>query len=395
MYLNKYKDKISKYLGVPSTNVFLFWKGRVALYSILKAIGIQEDDEIILPAFTCVVVPNAIIYLNARPIYVDIDPKTYNIDINNIERKINSRTKAIVAQNTFGLSSDLDPLAELAKKHGLMVIEDCAHGFGGEYKGRINGTIADFSFFSTQWNKPFSTGIGGFAVGNNPELNEKLGMLEKSAIQPSLKEKLSIRSLMFLKDNLFTENNYWFLLNVYRYLSDHNLILGSSQGYELEKSVMPLNFLKGLSVAQAKKGMRELNIFDDNLRHRKRISQYYKDILTEFGIDLPFEPEYSHHTFLKFPLLVKDRQLFFKEAKKHKVEIGDWFLSPIHPVIDRFENWYYQWNQNPIAETISRHIVTLPTHRGIEGVSIENICDFLKSNLSNIIRSTDQLLDGI
>jgi dTDP-4-amino-4,6-dideoxygalactose transaminase len=110
------KKEISKYLEINSSNITFFWKGRVALYAILKSIGIKPGDEIILPAFTCVVVANPIIYLGAKPIYVDIDPRTYNIDIALIESKITSHTKAILAQNTFGLSSDLDKIIEIAKK---------------------------------------------------------------------------------------------------------------------------------------------------------------------------------------------------------------------------------------------------------------------------------------
>ena len=84
-YIQTFKFKISNYLEFVSQNIFLFWKGRVALYAILKAIGIEEGDEIILPAFTCVVAVNPIIYLKAKPVYVDIDPKTYNIGPNKIE----------------------------------------------------------------------------------------------------------------------------------------------------------------------------------------------------------------------------------------------------------------------------------------------------------------------
>ena len=87
-YKEIFKSYIANYLGINPQNVFLFWKGRVALYAILKAIGIKEEDEIILPAFTCVVAVNPIIYLGAKPVYVDIDPKTYNIDPNKIKEKI-------------------------------------------------------------------------------------------------------------------------------------------------------------------------------------------------------------------------------------------------------------------------------------------------------------------
>ena len=131
----QFKKQLAGHLSAETRNIFLFWKGRVALYAILKAIGVKEDDEVILPAFTCVVAVNPIIYSGAKPVYVDIDPTTYNIDTSEIEESITEKTKVIMAQNTFGLAPDLDRIFEVANKYNLIVIEDCAHGVGGVYKG--------------------------------------------------------------------------------------------------------------------------------------------------------------------------------------------------------------------------------------------------------------------
>ena len=126
--------------------------------------GVKDNDEVILPAFTCVVVPNAIMYLKAKPVYIDINPETYNISIEKIDEAITENTKVIICQNTFGLSSNIEDIIQIAKKNNLFTIEDCTHGFGGYDNGKPNGTYCDAAFYSTQWNKPFSTGIGGFLV---------------------------------------------------------------------------------------------------------------------------------------------------------------------------------------------------------------------------------------
>src|SRR6266849_141930 len=97
----QFKQFIADYLNVNSSRIFLYWKGRVALYALLKAMGVKQNDEIIIPAFTCVAVPNACIYLGATPVYVDICESTYNMNVGLIEEKISSRTKIILAQNTF------------------------------------------------------------------------------------------------------------------------------------------------------------------------------------------------------------------------------------------------------------------------------------------------------
>jgi len=197
-----FSSKIANCLNINLQDIFLFWKGRVALYAILKAIGIKEGDEIIIPAFTCVVAADSVIYLRARPVYLDIDPMTYNMDVTQIKGKITEKTRAILAQNTFGLAPDLDNIFKVASRHNLIVIEDCAHGFGGFYKGKSNGTIADVSFFSTQWNKPFSTGLGGFAVTKNPEIAERLRIMERSFIRPSIRDEVILKALLFVKGRL-------------------------------------------------------------------------------------------------------------------------------------------------------------------------------------------------
>ncbi|NMB92373.1 MAG: aminotransferase class I/II-fold pyridoxal phosphate-dependent enzyme [Parcubacteria group bacterium] len=99
-----------------TNNYYFFFKGRVALYAILKSLEIKPGDEIILPGFTCVVVPNAILYCGVKPIYVDIDENTFNINPNLIEEKINSKTKAIIVQHTFGIPAQMDKIIEIAKK---------------------------------------------------------------------------------------------------------------------------------------------------------------------------------------------------------------------------------------------------------------------------------------
>ncbi|HBE44914.1 MAG TPA: hypothetical protein DDW17_05525 [Deltaproteobacteria bacterium] len=105
------------------------------------------------------------------------------------------------------------------------------------------------------------------------------------------------------------------------------------------------------------------------------------------GIEPPYEPEYAVHTYLKFPLLVKDRMGFFKLAEKEKIELGDWFLSPIHPITKNFECWHYRWGENPVAEKISQHIVNLPTHLQIDEDYVDKIAKFLIRNRENIYSS--------
>ena len=216
--LQAYALKLAERLGGASP-VFLYWKGRVALYASLRAMGVNLGDEVIMPAYTCVVVPNAIFYAGALPVYVDVRPDTYCLDPDKLETALTDRTKVILCQNTYGLSADVEKVVEIARQRGIYTIEDCAHGFGGTYKGKANGTFCDAAFFSTQWNKPFSTGLGGFAVVNNKALLPQVEALEKEKQRPTLGETSLLRQLIRTRRWLVRDWSYWKLVAFYRWLA--------------------------------------------------------------------------------------------------------------------------------------------------------------------------------
>lgn len=386
-YRDIYKDQIATFVGIEASQVNLFWKGRVGLYSILKALDVKAGDEVIIPAFTCVVVPNAIIYLGAKPIYVDIDRDTYNIDVSKLEQAITRHTKVIMAQNTFGLSPDIDSIKEIADKYKIAVIEDCTHGFGGLYKNKPNGTIADFAFYSTQWNKPFSTGIGGMTIAKNKEFAHKLSLIESQAIAPSLKEQLILKMLYWIRPIMQHPLFYWPMLKLYRLLSAANIIVGSSQGDELEGTAMPSDFLKQLSAIQAKKGVQELAKLNEVNVHRKWVAAQYTQFLKSIGVKTPYEPTYAEHTYVKYPLLVNSRALFCEKAAQQNIELGEWFVSPIHPITENYTTWEYAWGNNPIAEDISLKIVNLPTGLNIQQKQLNKIFDFLRTQEHLLVKA--------
>jgi perosamine synthetase len=377
---DNYKKAIAEYLGIQSGEAFLFWKGRVALYAILKAMGVKKGDEVIVPAFTCVVVPNAIIYLGAKPVYVDINPETYNLDVAKLPGKITPRTKVILAQNTFGLAPDLSVILEIAGRNGIKVVEDCTHGFGGLYKGQKNGTVADASFFSSQWNKPFSTGIGGIAVVRDKSLALEVGKIEASAIQPGMKDDLVLKSLFFVRNFLMPPFIFWPALKFYRYLSSKNLIIGSSSGNELAKPEMEEDFIKGACAFQADAGIKGISSIESANLKRVEIARKYSAALEKLSKKTAFAPDYGYHTFLKYPLLVKDRALFLQRAEKNRIELGEWFISPIHPIEKDFHLWHYQYGEAPVAEVIAAKMVNLPTNPNMSDKQVAKVLEFITEN---------------
>ena len=360
-YKDAYNNAISEYLGVSQKQIHTYWKGRVALYTALKAMGIGPGDEVLLPAFTCVVVPNAILYIGATPIYVDIDKETLCASTASIEAKITPKTKCILIQNMLGMSFEVDELVTLAKKNGIYTIEDCTHGFGGSYMGVANGLKTDCAFFSSQWNKPFSTGIGGILYIKNETLMEPVQVLNTELKAPSLKNVLILRFLIFARTYILKKWSYWFLLRMYRKLSTMGLVVGSSSKEEIEGIDEPSNYFMASSNLQAKKGINALKKLEDVLLKRKSNGRILNEWMVSHNKYHLSEQLIKNHSFLKFPVLVKDRELFLKAAENQKIPMGDWFTSPLHPVQGDLSSWKLTASEFPNACEISRQIVNLPT----------------------------------
>ncbi len=383
-WANEFKIALAQRLG-PDFGAYLFWKGRVALYAILKALGISAGDEVVLQAFTCVVVASAIKYLGGRPVYVDICPNTFIMDIEKLAGAITGKTKAVIVQNTFGLSPDIRPVREICAPRGIAVIEDCAHGLGGSSEGAPNGTLADASFFSFQWNKTISTGVGGAAVTASPILKKRLEAIEGAARMPSLYERASLGALVAFREAPLSSSLSWRFTGLYRRLSASNLIVGSSQGYEMESPACPAGFLAGYADFQARKALSQLLRIEKNVHHRALAAVSYNRVLSHLDVGTPFVPSGRQHIYLKYPLLVRDRERFLALAQKEGVEIGDWFVSPLHPLTRNLELWDYPSGSFPVAEWTSTHIVNLPTHLSVGRTRQERICRFLLKHREEIL----------
>ncbi len=148
-----------------------------ALHLSMAAIGVGPGDEVIVPAFTWITSAHCAEYMGGKAVFVDVEPNSCNIDVTKIEEKITPATKAIVAVHLFGLSADMDPILEIAKKHNLFVVEDGACALGTTYKGRMVGTIGDFGCFSFHPRKTITTGEGGMVTTANEQMAERLKSL--------------------------------------------------------------------------------------------------------------------------------------------------------------------------------------------------------------------------
>src|SRR5918994_617793 len=150
-HVREFETRCAELLGLD--DAVSFGSGRMALYAILEALGIQSGDEVIIPGFTCVVVPNAIKYRGAKVVFVDIDRSTWNLDVAKVRQAITPKTKAIVVQHTFGVQADLDIMSQLARAHSIFIIEDSAHMLLPESEAIGNRQFSDACFFSFESSK--------------------------------------------------------------------------------------------------------------------------------------------------------------------------------------------------------------------------------------------------
>lgn len=379
-----FRARISKVIGVPPDGVTLFAKGRVALFSILRALNVRPGDEVILPAFTCVAVPNAIIYAGARPVYVDIDARTYTIDPAAVEVAISPRTRAILAQNTFGLSADIEALGAIAARHGVKVIDDSTHGLGGRYAGRPNGLTAPLSFFSTQWSKPLSTGLGGFAIARDPATAALLRRLEEAAEEPASGRVTMLRTLLFAAEHAGRGRLFRAGRTAYRAMSRLGVVPGSSDRHELSGIDMPDGFFARLSPWQAEVGAERIQHLAREVELRRSTAWRYTAFLESHDRISAAEPAMATHSFLRYPLRVRERPTFIAAAERAGIDLGDWFVSPLHPITKGLDRWGYRSGSAPIAEAVCSEIVNLPTDPTLSDREVGQVLRFLESRLELI-----------
>lgn len=378
-YHHQFIEEIRRYLAESGEySISLFNKGRIALYALLKSAEVSHECEVIVPGFTCVVVPNAVLYTGAKPVYVDIHPETLLPNPDLVSQKLSSKTRVIISQNTFGIPQDAQSLLELTKGTDIKVIEDAAHGFGGSTQGVLNGTMADAAFFSLQWNKMFTAGIGGIAVSRSESMSRKLLELSANLPMPSFTQELSIAIQLVGRSLFLSPSNYNRIIKFYRYLTLNGFLTGSNDGIEVTGTHVPENYLLSMGKIQAREGLRGLRSVAQNRNHRKRIAAIYNNELTSLGFHLPYDPPGADITFIKYPVFVKDRSIIFSLALKHGIEISDWFATPLYPVEGNLDPWGFNPSECPVSVALSSHIINFPTHQKIDDFQVEKTIEFVK-----------------
>ena len=357
-----------------------FDSGRSGLYAILKCLEVKDYDEIILQAFTTVALPNIIQWCGAKPVYVDIEKNTYNINPEKIEEKITEKTKAIIVQHTFGNPCEINKIMTIAEKHNLYVIEDCAHSLGAEYQSKKLGTVGDAAFFSFGRDKIISSVAGGMITTNNNELGKKIKEFRDQMQYP--KKSLIIRQLLQPIVTYKSLKLYYFL-NIGKtmmYLSTKFKIITKAYSKEERKNKKPENFPAKMPNALAEIALHQMKLIGKFNKHRIKIAKLYQEKLSNHkNVALPKLTANSKNVFLWFTILVENKKELIKKAKKNHIILGDWFPQVVGPAKINLEKCDYKKGSCPIAEEVSSKCVNLPTHFRMDEEDIKRVVEVISN----------------
>lgn len=355
---------------------FSFANGRVGLYGILQALGVGPGDEVLLQAPTHIVVANAIRYLGARPVYIDCDPVTYNIDLIQAERMITPRTRVLLLQHTFGIPADLDTALSLARRHGLALVEDCVHALGATYRGRPVGSFGQAAFFSSEETKIISTTFGGMATTDDPALAERLQAFQAGCVWPD--RWLTTRSVLkFALYRILMDPYLHRPMRALYELMGRRLPLPRPTSLDEERGERPEGFECRLSNAQATLGARQLRGLDRNLAHRRAIARAYERLLSAYGVRVSPTPPHMQPAYVRYPVWAPNRDTAVREVNRYALP-GLWFTSVLEDGASPAAGGY-QMGSCPVAEAATQHLINLPTHPRVTLADAERIASAVAS----------------
>lgn len=359
------------------SNSYLFYRGRVALYAILKAMGVKDGDEVAIQAYTCLAVPEAVLATGAIPVYVDIEETGYNMEPKVLEQAITRNTKAIVLQHTFGIPAKITRILTIANEHGIPVIEDCCHSMAGKASGKVLGSFGAATFYSFEWGKPLVAGLGGALIVNDSDLNDKIKSEYKSFVFPDFSTTFKIELQYQAFNFLYRPELYWPVKKAFHLLSRLGAIVGNFSNLDCAGLKRSPEFRQKMILSAQRRLMSQLQSLEEVTKHSQAVTDFYKKEIRGPGIIHPELLEDSKAVFARYPLRVKNKVELLERAKEQNIELAEWYSTPVHPVsIDQSQLIGYAANSCPNAELRCLETVSLPTGLRVNKKFLQMVRDF-------------------
>jgi dTDP-4-amino-4,6-dideoxygalactose transaminase len=359
-----------------SLGTFTYFRGRVAMAAILRGLGVRAGDDVLIQAFTCIAVPEAVMSLGARPRYVDVESGLPNMDPADLARKIRPDTRAFVIQHSFGLPADVTRLAQVSNEAGIPMIEDCAHTIASRVNGEPVGSFGKAAFYSYEASKPVFVGIGGSAISNDEALSAALRANRGEYGEPSRVTQLQLAAMFAAHKIAYRPSTYWTVRGLFRALVSAGVIKGNYNKVA-DESGPAEDFSRRMGSVQARMLEKALRRLEAQTRHRKWVANEYRTRIRADGVSHLRVPEGVEPVYGRYPMLVEDKPRWIENAKPARVELADFYSTPIHPLSgDDLRRVGYEPGSCPNAEWISQRIVSLPTGPQTDRRQVERAVDF-------------------
>ena len=324
-----FEQEAADYLGV--SHAVGCASGTDALHLALAAAGIGEGDEVITTPFTFIATAEAISYLGATPVFVDIDPKTFNIDLNQVEQAITNKTRAVIPVHLFGQPVDMNALVKLCDDRGLTIVEDCAQSFGADIDGKMTGSFGAFGAFSFFPSKNLGCfGDGGLITTNDAQRANELKVLRNHGSRE-------------------------------RY--HHNVIGYNSRLDELQAVILRI----------------KLKHIDDYNQNRRRVAHRYSSNLADTGIQTAYEDNIGLHIYHQYTLLHEKRDDIMKALQDAGIACAVYYPIPLHKQDVYMEA--YKEVHLPVSESVALNCFSLPVYPELPDAHVDAITEVIKGAL--------------
>lgn len=306
--------------------------GTAALHLALLALGVGPGDEVLVPTLTYVATANAVRYCGATPVFVDSEWQTWNIDPSAIEARISAKTRGIIVVHLYGHPADMDPILEIARRHGLFVLEDAAQAHGAQYKGRRVGGLGDAGIFSFFGNKLITTGEGGMIVTSREEVAERARWLRGQGMDPT--------------------RHYWFPV---------------------------IGFNYRMTNLQAAVGLAQLERIEARLAERRQVAQWYERYLDRFEhlLQRPSCQPWARHTFWLYSVLLDRSVAIDRDEIMHALRWRGIETRPVFYPVHTMPPYRSANCSLPVAEAIASRGISLPTHSLLTEDQVRYVCEVL------------------
>jgi perosamine synthetase len=333
-FIAEFEDSFKSYIG--ARHAATVSNGTVAIHLALLALGIGPEAEVIVPTLTYVASVNAIAYTGATPVFCDSLKSTWQMDPDDVRRKITPHTRAILAVHLYGQPCEMEELVKIAREHNLFLVEDCAEAFGTHYKGRHVGTFGDIGTFSFFGNKTITTGEGGMVVTDDDTLHDRM--------------------THFKGQGLAKYREYW-----------HDVI-----GYNYRMT----NICAAIGLAQLERA-------NSVIGQKRQIAEWYKRELKEYPLTFQEETGDVQHSYWMVSILVPDaadRDPLRNALRQQSIETRPVFY-PVHSM----PMYSSAYQRHPVAESLGWRGINLPSYPALDEVSVKEICSVIRGHFDETV----------